>query len=408
MKSIFGKVYLFRILVCLPLFLPPLVKAQQPEAPLIRSETDPVQNLKVFDALWEKVNTKYFDSKFSGADWAKIRGIYRPKAEKAINKTELLAVLRQMLSELNSSHLDLWQTVRKNRIEKKISTNFDPQREVLQLSYGFSLKYIEGRQVVTQIIPNLTKPNIGWSLISADGQKTFGPNVDFGETFEGRKVDFVFLDTENKEHNISLAAGWSVKKNIPVSKLLAGKIGYVRIEGFSRDMGKWLETELQRFASTNGVIIDLRSNRGGFVEEVKRCLSQFFVGKTGFGTFIERSGKIKATEIKGKQEKAYKGKLVVLVDDESFSGAEIFAQLIKETGRGKIVGTQTRGLVLNSAEFDLPGDFKVSIAIRNYLSPQGYRLETKGVRPDFEISLTIEDLLKTRDPALEKAVEVIK
>lgn len=409
-----GKVYLFRILICLPLFLTTFVfvKAQQIEAPLIKSETNLVQNLNVFDALWEKVNIKYFDPKFNGVDWVKIRENYRPQVEKAGNKTELLAILKQMLRELKTSHLNIWQTVSKKKIEKKILTDFDPRSQILQLTYGFSLKNIDGKPVVIDIFPKTSaeaeQVKIGWKLLSFDGKPASASDLDFGEIFEGRKIDLQFLDTQDKELKVTLTADWSVKKFSLASRLLVENIGYIRFEGFTADMSKWLQIELQKFDSVKGVIIDLRGNRGGFVEEVKKCLGQFFVQNVEFGTFIERSGKTKDTEVKGKKDKAFKGKLVVLVDDESFSGAEIFAQIIKETGRGQIVGTHTKGLVLNSVEFGLPDDFRVSIAFRDYLSPKGYRLEGKGVAPDFEVPLTIVDILKNRDPALEKALEIIK
>lgn len=409
-----GKVFLFRFLICLPLFLTTFVfvKAQQIEAPLIKSETNLVQNLNVFDALWEKVTTKYFDPKFNGVDWLKIRENYRPLVAKAVNKTELLAILKKMLSELKTSHLNIWQTVSKKKIEKKILTDFDPRSQILQLTYGFSLKNIDGKPVVIDIFPKTSaeakKVKIGWKLLSFDGKPASASDLDFGEIFEGRKIDLQFQDTQDKELKVTLTADWSVKKFSLASRLLVENIGYIRFEGFTADMGKWLQIELQKFDSVKGVIIDLRGNRGGFVEEVKKCLGQFFVQNIEFGTFIERSGKTKDTEIKGKKDKAFKGKLVVLVDDESFSGAEIFAQIIKETGRGQIVGTHTKGLVLNSVEFGLPDDFRVSIAFRDYISPQGYRIEGKGVAPNFEVPLTIEEILKNRDLALEKALEIIK
>ncbi|HRH42051.1 MAG TPA: S41 family peptidase [Pyrinomonadaceae bacterium] len=409
-----GKVFLFRFLICLPLFLTTFVfvKAQQIEAPLIKSETNLVQNLNVFDALWEKVTTKYFDPKFNGVDWLKIRENYRPLVAKAVNKTELLAILKKMLSELKTSHLNIWQTVSKKKIEKKILTDFDPRSQILQLTYGFSLKNIDGKPVVIDIFPKTSaeakKVKIGWKLLSFDGKPASASDLDFGEIFEGRKIDLQFQDTQDKELKVTLTADWSVKKFSLASRLLVENIGYIRFDGFTADMGKWLQIELQKFDSVKGVIIDLRGNRGGFVEEVKKCLGQFFVQNIEFGTFIERSGKTKDTEIKGKKDKAFKGKLVVLVDDESFSGAEIFAQIIKETGRGQIVGTHTKGLVLNSVEFGLPDDFRVSIAFRDYISPQGYRIEGKGVAPNFEVPLTIEEILKNRDLALEKALEIIK
>ena len=61
-----------------------LVLAQpRSSAPLLKNETSPQKNLKVFDAMWNTVNQKYFDVKFNGIDWGAVREQYRPLAEKA-------------------------------------------------------------------------------------------------------------------------------------------------------------------------------------------------------------------------------------------------------------------------------------------------------------------------------------
>lgn len=414
MKVNFGKVLLFRILICLPLVLSFVIfaKSQPNQGLLIKSETNPVQNLLVFDSLWDKVNTRYFDPDFNGVDWAKMREIYRPQAEKAADKTELLAILKQMLRQLKTSHLDVWQTVKKSTIEKKMLTDFDERDDILQLRYGFSLKIIEGKPTITEIAPNSSaereKVQIGWKLIKADGKNVTDSNFNFGEIYEGKQIDLVFEDIEKKQHTAKLSANWAIFKKVRVARFIENNIGYLKFEEFENEMSKWLEKELQKLKTANGIVIDLRENHGGYLEEVKKCLALFFNQDIEFGTFIERNGKAKSPKIKAKRGKGFNGKIVVLVDDESFSGAEIFARLIQENSRGLIIGKQTKGLVLNSIEFGLPADFRVSIAFRDYISPKGYRIEGTGVKPDIEIPVTVADLLNSRDRVLEKALENIK
>lgn len=406
MRVFFKKICRFQLLLYLSVIFAAfsLINAQPNDAPLLQSETTPLQNLKVFDSLWEKVNNKYFDAKFNGVNWAKMREIYRPKAEKSQNRQELLAILKQMLGELKTSHLDIWQTISRKKIERKILDDFNPNTDVLQLSYGFSLRNIEGKSVVERTNQSVNvKP--GWTLLSIDGKSV--SDADFGEIYEGRKSNLRFLDVENKEHSLILTADWTIKRRIQASRFLTKKIAYIKFDDFFGKIGKWLENELKNLSSATGLIIDLRGNRGGYVEEVKRCLGQFFTNDIEFGTFIERNGKIKETNVKGLKNRAFKGNIIVLIDEESFSGAEIFANLIQENGRGKIVGTPSKGLVLNSIDFNLPENFKVSIAFRDYLSPKGYRIEGKGVKPDFEVLPKVSDIINGRDMALEKALEII-
>ena len=410
--SLFRKVCHFQLLLYLSIILAffATAKAQSSEAPLIRSETTPVQNLKVFDALWEKVNTKYFDAKFNGINWLQMRDIYRPKAEKAANQQELLAILKQMLRELKTSHLDIWQTVSKTKISKQIFTNFNPNDDFLYLSYGFSLKNIEGKPVIREVVPNSSAQSNGlkngWILLSANGKLLTDNDFNIGEVYEGRQIDLRFLDTENKEHNKTLTANWAVRKRIRSGYLFNQEIGYIKFDGFVAGISKWLEYEIKPLNSMKAIILDLRNNQGGYLEEVKKCLSFFFAEDIEFGTFIERSGKTKETKVKGKRKKAFNGKIIVLIDDESFSGAEIFANLMQETGRGKVVGVASRGFVLNSIEYNLPENFKVSNAFRDYLSPKGKKIEGKGVTPDLEVFPKINDIISNRDAILEKALEI--
>jgi carboxyl-terminal processing protease len=383
--------------------------AQTDSNSIFKTEITPNRNLKVFDELWEKVNAKYFDANFNGVNWMEMRAVYRPKAENARSRTELLEVLKQMLAELKTSHLQVWQVVSEKRIERKLQTDIDRKRDLVELGYGFRVKIIEEKPIVVAVEPNSSAETngvqIGWTLINAGNVPVSKQNIDFGEFYEGKNLSFKFADNQNEEQNLTLTVGLKIKKPLRTGRFLAGKLYYIKFDDFSSGIGEWLKTEIEKASGANEIIVDLRDNRGGFVNEVKRTLSPFFADDTEFGNFIERGGKIRESEIKGRKDKAFKGKVSVLIDEESYSGAEIFAQLMQETGRGKIIGTPTRGFVLNSIEIGLPEDFRASIAYRDYISPKGIRIESKGVKPDIEISPSREDIIASRDAVLTKILQ---
>ena len=89
-------------------------------------------------------------------------------------------------------------------------------------------------------------------------------------------------------------------------------------------------------------------------------------------------------------------------------GAEIFAAAFQDFKRGKVIGYQSSGLVLNSIEKSLSNGFKLQIAVRDYKTANGIRLEGKGVKPDLEIPFLIEDLRQNHDSVLEKTLEVLR
>ena len=93
---------------------------------------------------------------------------------------------------------------------------------------------------------------------------------------------------------------------------------------------------------------------------------------------------------------SFRGPVVVLTSARSISAAEIAADALKATGRAKVIGEKTPGVVLSSKVFDIPGGFHLRVPIADYYSITGARLEGAGVTPDIAVSA---------DRALEVAIE---
>lgn len=385
------------------------LRAQQVPPPLIRSDTLPARNLKVFYEAWTKINEKYYEPNFNGANWLKLKDIYRPRAEKAASREELLVVLRRMLGELNTSHVAIWFSVGEKRLEKRVGANFDARRNWIRLDAGFDTKTIGGRQVVVRVkngsAADREGVRMGWTLVAVEkGTVTERDWMQFVHLREGQKAVYEFLDEKNKQVDLDLTTDYSIEEYVREARLLESGTGYIKFDAFIPGTADWLRAELLKLKQAPAIILDLRGNGGGEVTEVRNALSSLFAADTEFGAFKGRTGKIKEPRIKGGKN-VYEGKLTVLIDEDSGSGAEIFAQLIKENARGRLIGTRTRGRVLNSVQYSLSDDFELLVAIRDYHSPHGKRLEGVGVEPDETIEWTTEDIRSGRDPVLERPLK---
>ena len=73
-----------------------------------RTVRAPASRTKVFDSVWEQIDTRFYDPRFSGVDWNAARSRYRPQAESARTDGEFVAIVRRMLAELRSSHLEFY------------------------------------------------------------------------------------------------------------------------------------------------------------------------------------------------------------------------------------------------------------------------------------------------------------
>ncbi|MCA9283487.1 MAG: hypothetical protein KDA30_15785, partial [Phycisphaerales bacterium] len=100
----------------------------------------------------------------------------------------------------------------------------------------------------------------------------------------------------------------------------------------------------------------------------------------------------------------YQRPISVLINQHSFSNAEIFAHAIKTIGRGSLVGTQTFGGVISTGSFGLIDGTTVRRPFRGWYLPDGTDMENHGAMPDIDVPQTPEDEAAGRDRQLEAAV----
>jgi len=157
-------------------------------------------------------------------------------------------------------------------------------------------------------------------------------------------------------------------------------------------------------ADAEGVVLDLRANMGGSLQDLETLLSAFLPEDSLFFTSHYRAGFI-TSETLFFDRPYFKLPMVILVDELTSSAAELFAQVLKEHGRAIIVGKKTRGRVRAAFTFWIADEFAISIGLARVVTKDGVDLEKRGVEPDIEVGLTIDDIRVGRDPQLDRAFE---
>jgi len=159
------------------------------------------------------------------------------------------------------------------------------------------------------------------------------------------------------------------------------------------------------------LILDLRGNPGGAETTLKYLLGYFVDAELKIGD-IKRRKETKPLLAKP-QGGGFKGKLVVLIDGESGSSAEIFARMIQMQKAGTVIGDRSAGAVMRSKgyNFQIGADVVVfygaSITDADLIMTDGQSLERKGVTPDELILPTGADLAAKRDPILARAAALV-
>ena len=170
---------------------------------------------------------------------------------------------------------------------------------------------------------------------------------------------------------------------------------------------------MKKISGHTSLILDLRGNPGGRVVTLERFVGYFFDHEVKVGDFKMRK-ESKEIKIKPRKSNAFSGKLIVLVDSQSSSAAEIFARLVQLEKRGQVVGDHSAGMVMQSLRYeyelntkdDEPVLYGLMITDADIVMTDGKSLEWVGVAPDKLLLPTAADIRNRRDPALAYAASL--
>lgn len=191
-------------------------------------------------------------------------------------------------------------------------------------------------------------------------------------------------------------------------------VAYIKIPYFEEGSAAQFKTALgaARTAGARKLIVDLRGNAGGSVDEAIEAADALLT--SGLITALE-GRKVEAKKWQADRETSYDGEVQVLTDLSSAAGAEIFAAAIRGNNRGKVVGVTTYGKAIVQRFIPLPSGGGVQLTIGHYTTPDMKAIGDTGVKPDVTVDLSAqidEEGKKTRklerkdDLILQKALQL--
>lgn len=195
------------------------------------------------------------------------------------------------------------------------------------------------------------------------------------------------------------------------SSVLKDDIGYIRITMFDEQTSKEFIDHLRKIEKENikGLIIDLRNNPGGLLDECVTIADEILGKQVIVYTQDNKGKRIYEKSDAKKVDYPY----VILVNGGSASASEILSGAVKDTESGTLIGTTTfgKGLVQQVKRLEDGSGFKLTTA--QYFTPNGTYIHGKGIEPNIVIDMPEElkakfDLKQSEDVQLQKAIEVIK
>ncbi len=361
---------------------------------------------QIFNEAWRMLLDGFYDEEFHGVDWAAVRDKYEPWALAAYTEEEFRTVIREMIGELNASHLGVYKWggggVNTGRLGIRHVEGYDGPgvkvRAVIPNGPADRAGIVPG-EYITAIdgLPVGDSGNFFCHLTDTSGEKIL---IEVAESASGKSAREVEIRPVSSGAVRGLIYDDRIRTNrARVEKMTDGRVGYLHIAGMG--VGNLFQFQEDLFAQgtgKDGLIVDIRGNGGGSVhDEILK-----FLDRRAYGYTTGRTRPPTANPLE-----LWSRPLVLLIDETCYSDAEIFPMGWKALDLGPVVGVPTYGAVIGTNDlplidgtmFRVPGSGWFDLADRN--------LENWGIEPDIYVESPPEEASLGRDAQLETAVETI-
>ena len=253
-------------------------------------------------------------------------------------------------------------------------------------------------------------------LVKVNGEditdKELSEVVKMIKTSESDTVTLTILregESDYREVEVTLD---TVEAPMVEHEMLDNKIGYITINQFAETTASQYETALEDLNNQGmeRLIVDVRDNPGGLLTSVCDVLDSMLPEELLVYT-EDKNGKKSEYNATGTDQ--FDKPMVILVNGNSASAAEIFSGALQDYKVAKLVGTTTFGKGIVQQIFNLSDGSAVKMTISKYYTPSGRCIHGTGLEPDIEVDLPDElknqvSIDKSEDTQLQKAIETVK
>lgn len=234
----------------------------------------------------------------------------------------------------------------------------------------------------------------------------------------GSEISLTISRADSEPFSVKLVR--TIIKIIPVKFNMKDDIAYVRLSTFNELAAtKLLEAlkEAKAHKTTQGLILDLRDNPGGTLDQAIEVASLFL--DSGIIVEIKSRNKDNNQTIRSKGSDVVKGiPMVVLINKGSASSAEIVAGALKDHKRAILMGVPSFGKGSVQTVFAIPGCGGIRLTTATFFTPKGHEIQKKGIEPDIIVEepgkeaavkkVEVPLALEKSDYQLQRAIDLLK
>jgi tricorn protease len=371
---------------------------------------------QMFVEAWRLERDYFYDRGMHGLDWPKVREKYEPLVSRVKSRGELSDLLAQMVSELSALHIfvrggDLrkgpdevevgslgaelardaaaggWRVVRIYAADPDLPQSLSPlRRDGAGIEEGDVIESVNGLATLPAADPAaLLRNQAGRQVLLRVKPKA------------GAARDVIVVPMTSPEAANLRYDDWEHSRRRRVEEQGKGRIGYVHLRAMGGDNYAEWAREYYPVFQRHGLILDVRHNRGGNIDS-------WILGKLlrkAWFYWQDRAG-----DPSWNMQYAFRGHMVVLVDQWTASDGEAFAEGFRRLGLGKLIGTRTWGGEIWLSSSNVLVDNGIATAAENGVyGPEGqWLIEGHGVDPDIVVDNLPRATFDGKDEQLDAAI----
>ncbi len=357
-----------------------------------------------------------FDEKMRGLDWPAVKKKYQPLLARLTDRHELNDIFKQMMGELNTLH----SQVRGGDLP---SENNAPKAATLGAQYSHTTQgvniahiYTNDPELISRLSP-LARPGVNaqvGDIISAINGQIVQSIPDITKALQNQAGKQVLLDLKRADEQISTVVkpgstrddyyhryyDWVTKNQQKVHQA-DDELGYLHLRAMGAADVATFAREFYAQYTKQGLIIDVRRNNGGNVDSwiLEKLLRRAW-------SFWQVRGGEPFTNM----QQTFRGHLVVLADQFTYSDGETFTAGIKALKLGSVIGKQTAGagVWLTGRNRQTDGGIARVAELPVYAMDGRWITEGKGISPDIEVDNLPHATFNGEDAQLQAAIKLLK
>jgi carboxyl-terminal processing protease len=369
------------------------------------------EQLNILGDLGNIVQEIYVYPDYNGKDWNEIESRYQAKIEAGLDTQSFYDEMSAMIEELGDEHSFFLSPIEVAEAEAELRGEI----EFVGVGIYGQPDFARERMIVVSTFPGSPAEYGGIqhhdSILFVDHHPI---KEEDGNRLRGPQCSAVVLTVQSpgEAPRDVMLIRFAIQGNIPIDARLVAttdgsKIGYIFIPSFfDETLPEQIKNALNEFGPLDGLMLDVRMNGGGSSSVTYPILEYFVQGK--LGEFVSRDTsrplEIQSNEIQNSQTVP----LIVMVSQDTVSFGEIFAGVLRDSGRAKIVGEISLGNVEVLHGYDFDDGSQIWLAAETFHSEfSDANWEETGIIPDVQAFAEWDTFYFETDPSIVAALNLL-